>query len=200
MSLKNYNNNNPIKNSSNTYYQTAMNNYYNKNYADAVKYFTLALNNNEKEYSGLYSFRAYSKSNLGDILGAIEDYDIVIKNNYYSSSFSKAVVLNNKAYCLVELKRYKEALPLANEAIRLNEKYDFIWDTRGELNYKLGFYNQCVIDMSNVIKINPNGNAYYYRGLAKIKLKNKKEGCKDLSKAGMLGKSEAYIEIKKYCN
>jgi tetratricopeptide (TPR) repeat protein len=180
-------------------YKLAMDNYNSKNYPEAIKYCTIAINNTEKDYSSLYSYRAYSKSLLGDRIGAIEDYDIVIKNNYYSS-FSKAIVLNNKAYCLVVLKRYKEALPLVNEAIVLQKNYGFIWDTRGELNYKLGLYKECINDMTNSINIDPSGNSYLYRGLAKIMIKKKSEGCKDLSKSGELGKSEAYTQIKKYCN
>jgi tetratricopeptide (TPR) repeat protein len=168
------------------------------NYADAIKYFTLVLNENKKEFYGLYSYRAFSKSNIGDRIGAIEDYDIVIKNNYYST-FDKATVLNNKAYCLVGLKRYKEALPLVNEALSLEKKYGFIWDTRGELNYKLGLYSECINDMTNSINIGPRGNSYFYRGLANIMLKKKSQGCKDLSKSGELGTSEAYTQIKKYC-
>jgi hypothetical protein len=36
-------------------------------------------------------------------------------------------------------------------------------------------------------------------GLSKIKLGKQAEGCKDLSKAGELGKAVAYQEITKYC-
>ena len=42
-------------------------------------------------------------------------------------------------------------------------------------------------------------DAYYYRGLAKIILHQKDNGCLDLSKAGELGFYQAYDEIKKYC-
>jgi hypothetical protein len=37
------------------------------------------------------------------------------------------------------------------------------------------------------------------RGIAKLQLGQKDDGCLDLSEAGQLGFSKAYSEIKKYC-
>ncbi|CAN1558749.1 NrfG FOG, TPR repeat [Flavobacteriaceae bacterium] len=195
-SINNSYNNQTASTSSN--YKLGIDNYKSKNYPEAIKYFTIAINNNEKNYTNLYCYRALVKTELGDRIGAIEDYDIAIKNNYYSN-FGKATVLNNKAFCLLGLKRYKEALPLVNLALNLEKKYWYIWDTRGELNYKLGLYNECKNDMTNAINLQADGNSYLYRGLANIMLKRKSEGCKDLSKSGELGTSEAYTQIKKYC-
>ena len=48
-----------------------------------------------------------------------------------------ATVYNNKAYTLVKLKRFDDALPLANKAIELNSSFWFIWDTRGEIYFQL---------------------------------------------------------------
>jgi hypothetical protein len=42
-------------------------------------------------------------------------------------------------------------------------------------------------------------NSFYLRGLSKIKIGQKEEGCKDLSKAGELGKTEAYKAISENC-
>jgi len=42
--------------------------------------------------------------------------------------------------------------------------------------------------------------AYYHRGLAKILLGQKDNGCLDLSKAGELGSAKAYEAIKNFCN
>ena len=55
-------------------------------------------------------------------------------------------------------------------------------------------------DYTEIIKLNPKeGKAYHLRGLAKLKLKKKKDACKDLNKAGELGYFDAYADIKKYC-
>lgn len=53
--------------------------------------------------------------------------------------------------------------------------------------------------MTKAISIKPDKNSYFFRGLAKIKMSNKSEGCQDLSKSGELGNAEAYTEIKKNC-
>ena len=52
--------------------------------------------------------------------------------------------------------------------------------------------------MSKALLIQEHDNSFYYRGLAKLMLKDS-GGCEDLSKAGELGKMEAYDAIKKYC-
>jgi tetratricopeptide (TPR) repeat protein len=56
-------------------------------------------------------------------------------------------------------------------------------------------------DYSKAIELNPNDTmAYYNRGISKLILGQKDEGCVDLSKAGELGYYEAYDMIKKFCN
>ena len=58
-----------------------------------------------------------------------------------------------------------------------------------------------ISDFIKAIEINPNdAEAYYNRGIAKIKLGQKDSGCLDLSKAGELGDSQAYEAIKDLCN
>jgi hypothetical protein len=48
--------------------------------------------------------------------------------------------------------------------------------------------------------LDPNNvDIYYFSGLLKIKMGDKKGGCLDLKKAGELGLEEAYELIKKYC-
>ena len=51
------------------------------------------------------------------------------------------------------------------------------------------------------IKLQPNlAEAYYNRALTLLYLDEIKLACKDLSKAGELGITEAYNVIKRYCN
>ena len=60
---------------------------------------------------------------------------------------------------------------------------------------------EAINDYNKAIGLNPNyGYAYYNRGLAKIRLGQKDDGCLDLYKAGELGFAEAYDLIKQYCN
>jgi tetratricopeptide (TPR) repeat protein len=111
-----------------------------------------------------------------------------------------STVYNNKAYCLVELGKNLEALPFVNKALQLDKTESYIWDTRGEIYYNLGQFQNCIKDMSMAIQINSESeNSLYYRGLAKIKLGNNRAGCDDLSLAGENGKKEAYDAIKINC-
>ena len=51
-------------------------------------------------------------------------------------------------------------------------------------------------DCDKAIELNPNyAKAYYNRGIAKIKLGRKEEGCFDLNKAGVMGFNKA-IDVK----
>jgi hypothetical protein len=42
--------------------------------------------------------------------------------------------------------------------------------------------------------------AFFYRGVSKYLLGDKDGACWDLSKAGELGYSKAYLAIREYCN
>lgn len=156
---------------------------------------------NRKENPNDIFSNALSKSENNDYSGAIIEYDklILIGTNGQGYNYDLATVYNNKAYALTNLKRYNEALPLVIKALGFNKNYWFIWDTKGEIEFNLGNYNQCIIDMSNATKINNYGNSLYFRGLSYILTNKKVLGCKDLTEAGKLGKKEAYYELNKYC-
>jgi len=172
-----------------------------KKYFEAIKDFTTCITMNE-DNTDAYFMRGLAKSFLKDKIGTIKDYDAIIEREKKAKPtvYKMSTVYNNKAYCLVELGKYRDALPLVNKALSLNESESFIWDTRGEIYYEIGEYEKCVKDMSKAIEINiQSENSYYYRGLANIKLGKKLDGCSDLSKAGEYGKKEAYEKIKVNC-
>lgn len=184
------------------YYYKTFSEFYLKNYTEAVKSATMLINNSDnKDIGGMYFLRATAKNEIGDYYGSNSDYDFLIENssriNYTENSL--ATLLNNKAYNFVLLKDYKSAQTLINKAIGLDKEKEYIWGTKGELEYQLGQYNEAIKSTSNSINIAQNGNAFLFRGLSFIKIGKKSEGCKDLSKAGELGENSAYDEIKKYC-
>jgi tetratricopeptide (TPR) repeat protein len=182
------------------YYYTRGYEYYrSKDLRNALIDFNSVINI-DPTYTDTYFLRGLIKSDLGDRRGAIKDYDFIIQNHNDSigHNYLLATVYNNKAYCLVELQDYISALPLVNKALNLNDTLPYIWDTRGELYFKTGKYQESFSDMNKAISLEENGNSYYYRGLAKIMLKGE-GGCEDLSKAGEFGKMEAYEAIKKNC-
>ena len=169
-------------------------------FSEAILNFTKALENNPDNTEILF-FRALAKSEIGDRYGAINDYNkiLLFEGKVTPLNYKFSTVYNNKAYCLVELGNFKSALPLVEKALRLDETEWYIWDTSGELNYRLGQFQKCIDDMDNALIIQKNNNSYFYRGLAKIKLGKKTEGCEDLKSSQELGKKEAFLELGKYC-
>ncbi len=169
---------------------------------EAIKDYTKTISIN-REQTNAYFMRGLIKSEFNDLNGAIADYDEIIKREKTATPeyYKMSTVYNNKAYCLVRLGKFKEGLPLVNKALQMDESESYIWDTRGEIYYRLELYNNCINDMSRAISIDKEaGNSYYFRGLARIKLGLKNEGCKDLTKAGEQGISEAYTAISENCN
>jgi len=158
-----------------------------------------------------YFIRALSKSEIGDRYGAINDYDEIIKREKKAKdvNFLMGTVYNNKGYCYVELGDYKAALPLLNKALDLSPDETYIWGSRGELYYKTGEYEKCIKDMNKAIDLEEKqkskapsqdrGVPFLYRGLSKIKLGRKGEGCLDLSKASELGNEDSIQAIKENC-
>jgi tetratricopeptide (TPR) repeat protein len=61
-------------------------------------------------------------------------------------------------------------------------------------------YIGAISNLKTVIEIAPqNAEAWFNKGLIHIYLQESEEGCLDLSRAGELGVSSAYMVIKKYC-
>ncbi len=71
----------------------------------------------------------------------------------------------------------------------------------GNAKNELQNYKGAIEDYNKAIELNPKlASAYLGRGLAKILLGQKDDGCLDLSKAGELGEASAYETIKELCN
>tara|TARA_R110002096_G_scaffold435845_1_gene663825 strand:+ start:1197 stop:2495 length:1299 start_codon:yes stop_codon:yes gene_type:complete len=175
-------------------------NYLSKNYSQAISDITKSAKTNNEILPDFIFYRALAKSEVGDYFGAISDYDILISKGDDGQNYDMATVYNNKAYSYVKLKNYEKALPLVTKAIELDKSKWYIWDTRAEIYFKKEEYGKAINDATKAIRIKEDANTFYTKGLAHIKLNEKELGCKDLSRAGELGKSEAYEEIKKNCN
>lgn len=188
-------------NSSQNYAQKGFELQKNGEFADAIYNYTQHLKTDSENTDVLF-LRAMCKSELNDRYGAINDYNSIIEREGKAKPtvYKMSTVYNNKAYCLVNLKDYEKALPLVNKALEMDKSEAYIWDTRGELYYNIGEYEKCIKDMDKAISIQENGNSFFYRGLANLKLGKKSKACSDLSKAGELGTTKAYDEISKNCN
>lgn len=174
--------------------------YLSKNYSQAISDITKSAKTSNEILPDFLFYRALAKSEVGDYFGAISDFDILISKDADGQLYNMATLYNNKAYSYVKLKNYEKALPLVSKALELDKTKWFIWDTRAEIYLNTQEYGKAINDATKAIQIQEDANSYFIRGLSQIKLNEKALGCKDLSRAGELGKSEAYEEIKKSCN
>lgn len=177
--------------------------YHYNNFDQAEEFATKAIDNAiTKEIGDLYFLRSMARTNIQLYQSSNTDLDYLI-NNYNQINYTTnnlATLYNNKVNNFVRLKKYNDAKPLIEKALSLNQNIDYIWDTKGELEYHLGNYSESIKAMTNALKLKESGNPYYYRGLANIKLGNKADACKDFSKAVELGETKAIYEIRKNCN
>jgi len=143
-----------------------------------------------------YYSRGSVKAELNDNYGAISDYEKAIELN---ENFSMAY--NNLAWSKFKLKKYKEALVDVDKAISLDQENIAALDTRAEVKFKLNDYTGCIEDCDASLLLNPKlSNSYFLKGRSSYKLGKKQDACLNWSKAGELGKAEAYDYISKYCN
>jgi tetratricopeptide (TPR) repeat protein len=76
-----------------------------------------------------------------------------------------------------------------------------VYYNRANVKLSIKKFHRAIDDYSMAIKLQPNlAEAYYNRALTLLYLDEIKLACKDLSKAGELGITEAYNVIKRYCN
>lgn len=115
-------------------------------------------------------------------------YEEIIRqeNIYQPQTFDYATVYNNLAWTYYCLDKAGQGLDYAEKSVKLNNSYDFSWNTLGKIYYKLERYADCIRAMEKCAEI-PNcsylKDAYEYMGNANVKLGKKKEGKMFLQKA-----------------
>ena len=82
-----------------------------------------------------------------------------------------------------------------------DNKNPFVWFNLGNMHLRVKDYNRAIDDYTEAIKLDPNlAEAYFNRGLTLIFIDEIKLAVADLSRAGELGVSEAYLVLKRYSN
>ena len=128
---------------------------------------------------------------------------------FTTRSYSQKCVQCTDSICIYgaiafALEDYPKSLQYCNDAIKLNPNDFNARLTRGQVKARLGDYRGAILDFDKAIDICPEKwGGYYYRGVTKIALgeiDSTNSACLDLSKAGELGKMEAYDLIKKACH
>ncbi len=88
-----------------------------------------------------------------------------------------------------------------DRVVQLDYNMSFAYYNRGNIKNRTRDFEGAVQDYTIAVAIDPNfAEAFYNRAITLIYLKNTKDACLDLSRAGELGVQEAYSVIKRYCN
>lgn len=150
-----------------------------------------------------YFTRARLYGSINDRIAAIKDYDEILnrENTNHPKYVNYAMVLNNKAYSLIELEKYYEALPLLNRAISLQQNNDTFYGSRGELYYTVGDYDKSYNDFTRAIRLieankgksgcDDPSSYYHYRGLLHSRMGALEAARLDLQKAVNMGSIKA---------
>ena len=157
----------------------------------AMSDFNTALSLNPS-YDG-YLNRASLKFVMKDFEGALNDLEKATQDSVgYEAYFDKGFINLN-------IGKMRDAIKAFNKAIEIN-KTDFdAYLKRGIAKYNLKDYPGTLSDLDHSIQLKPVADAYYYRGMIKILVKQKPEGCEDLKKSASMGSKQAEDEIQKNC-
>jgi tetratricopeptide (TPR) repeat protein len=99
------------------------------------------------------------------------------------------------------LSNHIEIISVCNKTLENNPNNVGAYLDRGADRYRIHHYEDAISDYDKAIEIDPkNSEAYCLRGLAKHFQGDKEGACSDWNKAGELGFTNAYINIKEYCN
>ena len=169
-----------------------------KDYKGAIAEFSEAVKR-DSVFIQAYENRGVAKFYLQDFTGAIADYDKALKinpddyNTYGRRGWAK--------FYLQDCKGAIEDFTKALEGVRDGAQY---YNIRGRARYYLHDYKGAIADFNKVIKFwsgekYQRSEAFFWRGLVKIDLKQNNNGCLDLSKAGKLGYAKAYELMEVYC-
>ncbi len=88
-----------------------------------------------------------------------------------------------------------------DRVIALDPKMSFANYNRGNIKNRIHDFEGAIQDYTTAMTLQPDfAEAFYNRALTLIYLKNAKDACLDLGKAGELGVRDAYNVIKMHCN
>ena len=132
------------------------------------------------KFNIMHIYRGYAKSRIGDIKGAVKDYEKAerLKKKYYYVYFLRGRIKEQNNTLKGALKDY-------DDAIKINKnKTKKLFAKKAEINLLLGDSSTAIKDLNKAIKFYPaNENLYLRRGQVKIDIRNFKSAIKDLDTA-----------------
>lgn len=184
------------------YFKKGMDRQQKQKYQKAIDFYTKAIAVNP-DYAEAYCNRGKSKGELHDYYAEFIDCSIAINikpdyaEAYVYRGIAKIILYENSGS--VGLVRPIEVNTKSGQKpsdTLVNTGKGTVHLTKAN-NFSL---TSAIGDFDQSIKINPAyGEAYYYRGIAKIKADQKKSGCLDFQKAKESGYDKAGEAMESYC-
>ena len=168
-------------------YNKGIDNFYKKNYYQAIDDFNILINTNKVDYL-LYShmYRASSKIELGKYLEAISEFTTELGK--YPNN---ADLLNGRAWANCFAGYYNSAVSDATKALSFT-KHAGYYDTRATAYALLRSNSNAISDFNESIKLEGKAHYYYKRGLVKKFNMDYKGADNDFATAKALDKAESY--------
>ncbi len=95
---------------------------------------------------------------------------------------------------------YNQALINFDKAIEIDPESVEAYNNRGLILGIMGDYSSALADFNKSIQIDPNNSeAYKSRGITKLHLKQKTDGCIDLTQAARMGYHGGYDLVSEFC-
>jgi tetratricopeptide (TPR) repeat protein len=126
-----------------------------------------------------YNNRAFNRMQSGDIKGAIEDFNQVLKINP-----NLALAYNNRGFVRMQSGDIKGAIADFNQAIKIDPDLALAYNNRGLARMQSGDIKGAIADFNQAIKINPNlALAYNNRGFVRMQSGDIKGAIADFNQA-----------------
>ncbi|MFN3386227.1 MAG: tetratricopeptide repeat protein [Candidatus Thermochlorobacter sp.] len=188
-------------------------------YASAVVAFNRAIAQDSLNLPVAFVKRGFARLRLGDTLGALQDYSTVIKSNrnyldayYYRAmlhlamkdyaraiaDFSAAIFLKPqfpeafyyRALAKLQLGALDEAKSDVSLALEHHATFAEAYSLRGLCNVLLGNDTLAISDFTQALRLRPNPDDYYERGMARLRLNRALEAMLDFDNAIALRQDE----------
>ena len=129
-----------------------------------------------------YMYRGAAYAKLGNKVQAITDLDRAVEISPRSD-----VVYSNRCGLKFQLRNFTGAVTDCDRAIQLSAVNGFYYSSRGSVYYQLNRYRQALNDQNTAIRLDRDlPQAYYYRGLTKVALGDRRGATVDLQAAADL--------------
>lgn len=183
----------------NAYFKRGQTNYFFNDLVGAYDDYSKAIKLMPEFENALYN-RGYINMEWESYEDATNDFSMIIQIG--KSLKAKAYFLRGSAK--MELGKENDAISDYDSALLFNKNNKDlainVLYNRGFAKFTLQDYSEAILDFSKVIELDEKiGEAWSARGVVKIFLGQKGNGCADLTIAKELGYSEADDAIKKFC-